>query len=227
MVDDLMGALPSKDWDSPEQPEYAADYDANDNQWIIDPEHDALERLKKWRDAVIVVNSTRRFRYIPKLQEERTTVVSPAATLNPAARLRAVIQAVAKFWRFHQNEQEVPPDGFGVVPQTVVHQLQDCENESSQKLGGVENVARTLFTNLEGGFHASPCDFKQLLQFLRLNEEKEDIQLEVVRGGCQKVVSICDLVPGDIVPSSLGGRVGPFATILLEVGQFFNFVFHA
>jgi hypothetical protein len=43
----------------------------------------------------------------------------------------------------------------------------------------VENVARTLFTNLEGGFHASPCDFKQLLQFLRLNEEKEDIQLEV------------------------------------------------
>lgn len=69
----------------------------------------------------------------------------------------------------------------------------------------VENVARTLLTNLEGGFHASPCDSKQLLQFRRLNEEKEDIQ--VVRGGCEKIVSIFDLIPGDIVPSSLGGQV--------------------
>jgi hypothetical protein len=86
MVDNLMGALPSKDWDSPDQPEYAADYDANDNPWLIDPKHPNLERLKKWRECTIVINSTRRFRYIQKLHEERTTVVSPAA------RLRAVIQ---------------------------------------------------------------------------------------------------------------------------------------
>jgi hypothetical protein len=85
----------------------------------------------------------------------------------------------------------------------------------------VENVARILLTNLEGGFHASPCDSKELLEFQRLNEEKEDIQ--VVRGGCQKIVSILDLEPGDIVRSSLGGQVSPFATILLEVGQFLNF----
>ncbi len=52
MVDNLMGALPSKDWDSPEQPEYAADYDANDNPWLIDPKHPNLERLKKWRVSV-------------------------------------------------------------------------------------------------------------------------------------------------------------------------------
>ncbi len=47
--------------------------------------------------------------------------------------------------------------------------------------------------------------------------------MQVVRGGCQKIVSILDLEPGDIVRSSLGGQVSPFATILLEVGQFLNF----
>ncbi|CAM6022925.1 unnamed protein product [Sphagnum balticum] len=214
MADNLMAAPPSKDWDSPEQPEYAADYDVDDIPWLIDPKHPSVECLKKWRKCTAVINSTPRFRYIPKSHEERTTVVSPAATLNPAAHLRAVIRAVAKFQSFHQNEQEVPPDGFG-VPQTVVHQLQDCENESLQKLGGVESVARTLLTNLEGGFHASLCDPKQLLQFQRLNEEKEDIQLAVVRGGCQKVVSIFDLVPGDILPSSLGGQV-PADGIMVE-----------
>jgi hypothetical protein len=82
MVDNLMGALPSKDWDSPEQPEYAADYDANDNPWLIDPKHPNLERLKKWRECTIVINSTRRFRYIQKPHEERTTVISPAARLE-------------------------------------------------------------------------------------------------------------------------------------------------
>jgi magnesium-transporting ATPase (P-type) len=77
----------------------------------------------------------------------------------------------------------------------------------------VENVARILLTNLEGGFHASPCDSKELLEFQRLNEEKEDIQ--VVRGGCQKIVSILDLEPGDIVRSSLGGQV-PADGIMVE-----------
>jgi hypothetical protein len=55
--------------------------------------------------------------------------------------------------------------------------------------------------------------------------EKESLvdAMQVVRGGCQKIVSILDLEPGDIVRSSLGGQVSPFATILLEVGQFLNF----
>jgi hypothetical protein len=48
MAGNLMGALPSKDWDSAEQPEYAADYDANDNPWLIEPRH-PINGLKKWR----------------------------------------------------------------------------------------------------------------------------------------------------------------------------------
>jgi hypothetical protein len=37
----------------------------------------------------------------------------------------------------HCGDAEVPPEGFGVGPQTLVHLLQDREYESLQKLGGV------------------------------------------------------------------------------------------
>jgi Ca2+-transporting ATPase len=60
-------------------------------------------------------------------------------------------------------------------------------------------------------------DYKQSLQFRRLNEEKGDIQLAVVRGGRRKIVSIFDLVAGDIVPLSLGGQVCPFGWMSFEL----------
>jgi hypothetical protein len=37
----------------------------------------------------------------------------------------------------HCGDAEVPPEGFGVGPRTLVHLLQDREYESLQKLGGV------------------------------------------------------------------------------------------
>jgi P-type E1-E2 ATPase len=53
------------------------------------------------------------------------------------------------------------------------------------------------------------------LQFRSLNDQKENIQLSVVRGGERKTVSIYDLVVGDIVPLSIGGQV-PADGLLVE-----------
>uniref|UniRef100_A0A0D9W937 Calcium-transporting ATPase n=1 Tax=Leersia perrieri TaxID=77586 RepID=A0A0D9W937_9ORYZ len=50
-------------------------------------------------------------------------------------------------------------------------------------------------------------DYKQSLQFQNLNEEKQNIKLEVVRGGRRILVSIYDLVVGDIVPLKIGDQV--------------------
>ena len=58
-------------------------------------------------------------------------------------------------------------------------------------------------------------DYKQGLQFQNLNEEKENIQLPVVRGGREQTVSIFELVAGDIVPLSIGGQV-PADGVLVE-----------
>jgi hypothetical protein len=48
-----------------------------------------------------------------------------------------VSQAVERFKTAGRNKPEVPPEGFGVGPRTLVHLLQDREYETLQKLGGV------------------------------------------------------------------------------------------
>ncbi|KAF0894161.1 hypothetical protein E2562_034893 [Oryza meyeriana var. granulata] len=50
-------------------------------------------------------------------------------------------------------------------------------------------------------------DYKQSLQFQNLNEEKQNIKLEVVRSGRRILVSIYDLVAGDVVPLKIGDQV--------------------
>ncbi|KAL8479739.1 hypothetical protein ACS0TY_026611 [Phlomoides rotata] len=50
-------------------------------------------------------------------------------------------------------------------------------------------------------------DYKQSLQFQNLNEEKHNIQMEVVRGGRRIKVSIFELLVGDVVPLKIGDQV--------------------
>ncbi|CAM6053706.1 unnamed protein product [Sphagnum tenellum] len=240
----------------------------HDSTWIIDGKNPSVERLRKWRQATLTVNATRRFRYTSDLRklEERNKFPS-----SPKVRLRA---------------STYRPEGFGVGPNTLVHLLQARKYEDLHKLGGVKGVAKALNTNLEEGVEDSPeelqkrkdaygdntyprkrpkgfltflweacqdttliilmvaavvslavsmptdgpkngwydgtaigvavvlvicvtaiSDYRQSLQFRGLNDEKENIQLWVVRGREQKTVSIFDLVVGDIVPLSIGGQV--------------------
>lgn len=51
-------------------------------------------------------------------------------------------------------------------------------------------------------------DYRQSLQFQNLNAEKQNIQLEVIRGGRTVKISIFDIVVGDIVPLKIGDQVG-------------------
>ncbi|GJM90355.1 hypothetical protein PR202_ga06627 [Eleusine coracana subsp. coracana] len=50
-------------------------------------------------------------------------------------------------------------------------------------------------------------DYKQSLQFQHLNEEKQNIQVEVIRGGRRIPVSIFDIVVGDVVALKIGDQV--------------------
>jgi hypothetical protein len=58
----------------------------HDSTWIIDGKNPSVERLRKWRQATLTVNATRRFRYTSDLRklEERNKFPS-----SPKARLRA------------------------------------------------------------------------------------------------------------------------------------------
>ncbi|KVH87858.1 Calcium-transporting P-type ATPase, N-terminal autoinhibitory domain-containing protein [Cynara cardunculus var. scolymus] len=50
-------------------------------------------------------------------------------------------------------------------------------------------------------------DYKQSLQFQNLNEEKQNIHLEVVRGGRRIEISIFDIIVGDVIPLKIGDQV--------------------
>ncbi|KAF7814672.1 calcium-transporting ATPase 9, plasma membrane-type-like [Senna tora] len=50
-------------------------------------------------------------------------------------------------------------------------------------------------------------DYRQSLQFQNLNSEKQNIQLEVIRGGRTTKISIFDIVVGDVVPLKIGDQV--------------------
>lgn len=56
-------------------------------------------------------------------------------------------------------------------------------------------------------FVTAISDYKQGLNFQNLNAEKENIKLEVLRAGRRQMVSIFDLLVGDLVPLSIGGQV--------------------
>ncbi|KAK3142086.1 hypothetical protein QOZ80_4BG0342040 [Eleusine coracana subsp. coracana] len=56
-------------------------------------------------------------------------------------------------------------------------------------------------------FVTATSDYKESLEFQKLNEEKQNIHLEVVRGGRRTMVSIHDLVAGDVVPLKIGDQI--------------------
>ena len=56
-------------------------------------------------------------------------------------------------------------------------------------------------------FVTAISDYRQSLQFQNLNEEKRNIQVEVIRGGRREKVSIYDIVVGDVLPLKIGDQV--------------------
>jgi Ca2+-transporting ATPase len=50
-------------------------------------------------------------------------------------------------------------------------------------------------------------DYKQSLQFQSLNEEKQNIHMEVIRGGRRVQISIFEIVVGDVIPLKIGDQV--------------------
>ncbi|KAK4361713.1 hypothetical protein RND71_016954 [Anisodus tanguticus] len=50
-------------------------------------------------------------------------------------------------------------------------------------------------------------DYRQSLRFQNLNEEKRNIQIEVIRDGRREKISIYEIVVGDVVPLRIGDQV--------------------
>ncbi|WOK95006.1 calcium-transporting ATPase 8, plasma membrane-type-like [Canna indica] len=265
----------------------AAGFD--DNCFVIPHKNASVERLKRWRQTVLVLNAARRFRYTLDLKKEQEkerirsrirahAQVIRAALLFKAAGDRAIPGT--------HSTPALPSGGFGIGEEQLTKMTRDHNFSSLEVYGGVQNLAKMLKTNLDKGigeddaeilrrrnvfgsntypqkksrsfwmFLWEACqdltliilmvaavlslvlgiktegikegwydggsiafavilvivvtavsDYRQSLQFQNLNEEKRNIQIEVIRGGRRFKVSIFELVVGDVVPLKIGDQV--------------------
>ncbi|XP_025803535.1 calcium-transporting ATPase 5, plasma membrane-type-like isoform X3 [Panicum hallii] len=221
------------------------------------------DRLRRWRQAALVLNASRRFRYTLDLEREEEKE-------NLKRMIRAHAQVIRAVFLFKEAGQKnlgetmtplfsrrlegglsdllksnldkgVSPDedellqrrdifGANTYPRKKRRSIWRFVFEACQDLTLVIlMVAAAISLSLgmategvkdgwyDGGsiffavflvvFVTATSDYRQSLQFQHLNEEKQNIQVEVIRGGKRIGASIFDLVVGDVVPLKIGDQV--------------------
>ncbi|CAI9099300.1 OLC1v1036095C1 [Oldenlandia corymbosa var. corymbosa] len=252
-----------------------------------------VDRLRRWRQAALVLNASRRFRYTLDLkkEEERKQLLAKIRTHAQVIRAAVLFQAAGQVTEAPQTPKPHPLSSastgdFDISLEELSQMSREHQLSSLQQHGGVAGLAHKLKTNPEKGiigdetdllkrknsfgsntyprkkgrsfwrFLWDACrdttliilmvaaaaslalgiktegikegwydggsialavfivivvtatsDYRQSLQFQSLNEEKQNIHLEVVRGGRRMEVSIFDVVVGDIVPLKIGDQV--------------------
>ncbi|KAG0500185.1 hypothetical protein HPP92_000257 [Vanilla planifolia] len=267
-----------------------ADISVSDSTFEIPPKNVPVERLRRWRQAALVLNASRRFRYtldLKKAEEKQqirrkiraqTQVLQAAMLFKEAGRIDVP---------GHPSTVNVTTSGrYGIGAEQLSSMTRDDDLTALQEYGGVNGLSKLLNTNLDKGIigdnaellrrrnefgantyphktgrtlflclleaskdltlvilmiaatislvlgimtegtqegwydggsiafavmlviiFTAVSDYKQSLEFQNLNKEKENIHLEVMRGGRRVEVSIFDIVVGDIVPLNIGEQV--------------------
>ncbi|KAJ8499066.1 hypothetical protein OPV22_009618 [Ensete ventricosum] len=264
--------------------------DGSSGDWFdIPPKNASVERLRRWRQAVLVLNASRRFRYTLDLkkEEEKERIRSKIRAHAQVIRAAFLFKAAGERARSGTPAlPTLPPDGFGIGEEQLTKMTRDHDFSSLQECGGVKGLSDLLNTNLDRGISGDDAeilhrrnifgantyprkkgrsfwvflweacqdltlvilmvaavlslvlgiktegikegwydggsiafavilvivvtaisDYRQSLQFQNLNEEKRNIQLEVIRSGRRIKVSIFDLVVGDAVPLKIGDQI--------------------
>lgn len=252
-----------------------------------------IDRLKRWRQAALVLNASRRFRYTLDLkkEEERKQLIAKIRTHAQVIRAAVLFQEAGKAVNGDGSLKMLPPTTpslgeFDISQEELTFMSREHDVTALQQCGGVKGVSEKLKTNLDKGIDGDEVDllkrknaygsntyprkkgrsfwrfvweaccdttliilmvaaaaslalgiktegikegwydggsialaviivivvtavsdYKQSLQFQNLNEEKQNIQIEVVRGGRRIPVSIFDVVVGDVVPLKIGDQV--------------------
>ncbi|OAY83326.1 Calcium-transporting ATPase 8, plasma membrane-type [Ananas comosus] len=235
---------------------------SSDDAFDIPPKNAPLERLRRWRQAALVLNASRRFRYTLDLKREEEKE-------NIRRKIRAHAQVIRAAFLFKEAGEREAPGSFLAFSCLIVKGLakmlksnvdrgtseDDMELMQRREAFGANTYPRkkgrsfllflweacqdltliilmvaavislalgmTTESVSEGWYDGGSIafavilvilvtaisDYRQSLQFQVLNEEKQNIQLEVIRGGRRIETSIFDLVVGDVVPLKIGDQV--------------------
>ncbi|TVU32810.1 hypothetical protein EJB05_24568, partial [Eragrostis curvula] len=218
-----------------------------------------IERLRRWRQAALVLNASRRFRYTLDLKKEeekeqiRRKIRAHAQVIRRLEKSRMVtgncqVKGLGNLLKtnlekgIHGDEADLScrANAFGAnrYPRKKGRSFWLFLWEACQDLTLVILIVAAVISLVlgiategvkEGWYDGASIafavflvivvtavsDYKQSLQFQHLNEEKQNIQVEVIRGGRRIQVSIFDIVVGDVVALKIGDQV-PADGVLLS-----------
>ncbi|XP_062218344.1 calcium-transporting ATPase 5, plasma membrane-type-like [Phragmites australis] len=134
------------------------DYGCAD-RFVIPAKGATVERLRRWREAALVLNACRRFRYTLDLKEDEEKE-------QIRRKIRAHAQVIRAALLFKEAGEEpnggelpeTPPRGFGIGEKQLTVLTRDHNYSTIQEYGGVKGLANLLKTNLEKGIHGDEAD---------------------------------------------------------------------
>ncbi|KAA3471608.1 calcium-transporting ATPase 10, plasma membrane-type-like isoform X2 [Gossypium australe] len=144
----------------------SAHSDDEDHESCADPfditstKNAPIDRLRRWRQAALVLNASRRFRYTLDLkkEEEKKQILR---------KIRAHAQAIRAAYLFKQAGEQVngtttphptPGSDFAFGPEQLASVTRDHNFNALQEYGGVNGLAESLKTNLEKGIPGDDSD---------------------------------------------------------------------
>ncbi|CAH2077539.1 unnamed protein product [Thlaspi arvense] len=123
-----------------------------------------VERLRRWRQAALVLNASRRFRYTLDLkrEEDKKRMLRKMRAHAQAIRAAHLFKAAASRVNGITSPPPTPGGGdFGIGREQIVSISRDQNIGSLQELGGVKGLSDLLKTNLEKGIHGDDDDISK------------------------------------------------------------------
>ncbi|RID77881.1 hypothetical protein BRARA_A00753 [Brassica rapa] len=141
------------------------DYEYEDSPFDITTTKNApVERLRRWRQAALVLNASRRFRYTLDLkrEEDKKRMLRKMRAHAQAIRAAHLFKAAASRVNGITSSPPTPGGGdFGIGQEQIISISRDHNIGSLQELGGVKGLSGLLKTNLEKGIHGDDDDISK------------------------------------------------------------------
>ncbi|KAJ7555678.1 hypothetical protein O6H91_05G050200 [Diphasiastrum complanatum] len=141
--------------------EAGEDEDSESDVFDISPKKPSIQSLKKWRQATLVLNASRRFRYTLDLKnrEEDPRDVRVRRFRTSTHALRAIQRFKEAGARFKPDGPS--PEGFELRPGQLALMIQEHRLDALTDLGGLEGLGKLLRTDLEKGIDDDPEELQR------------------------------------------------------------------
>ncbi|CAO2841589.1 unnamed protein product [Amaranthus hypochondriacus] len=125
--------------------------------------HAPIERLKRWRQAALVLNASRRFRYTLDLkkEEEKKEIIRKIRTHAQVVRAANLFKEAAERLKVAQEFPGAPRGEYGVNQEELAAMSKDHDLSVLHQFGGVTGLAEKLISNTEKGIPGNDEDVLQ------------------------------------------------------------------